>query len=517
MSSETLTWLRENYRETPAAAKPQLDRLFVAGINHIFYHGVTYSPSDAPWPGWFFYAATQLGPDNPLWPHFTAMNGYVTRVQSILQAGRPDNDVLLYWPFDELADRGSGLMNQYGVHEIAWLMETSFAEVAQRLLSAGYAFDFISDAQLAGLRVEKGQLVAPGGSYRLIVVPAVQRMAPDTLARLAELQRRGATLVFEKLPEDVPGFSRLEARRSELAKGLADPALRAAVATQGLEARLAQLAVRREAAGPAGLGFIRRAQPQGYDYFFTNLTAKGFDGWLDLGVTATGAMLLDPMTGEAGLAALKKTELGTARVYLQLDSGQSLILRTANSWRVGRDVVGWRYVRPLSAGIPLEGEWRVEFIKGGPALPGAATLRELRSWTTLEAEAERFAGTARYRLEFDAPATRAEAWTLELGDVREAAQVSLNGKPLGAAWAAPFTLRVDGLKPRGNVLEIEVSNLPANRIRDLDVRQVDWKIMKDINLVSLSYAKFDAAGWEIAPSGLLGPVRLRPLEIVRPR
>ena len=41
VSSETLTWLRENFRESPAAAKPQLDRLFVAGINHIFYHGVS--------------------------------------------------------------------------------------------------------------------------------------------------------------------------------------------------------------------------------------------------------------------------------------------------------------------------------------------------------------------------------------------------------------------------------------------------------------------------------------------
>ncbi len=67
------------------------------------------------------------------------------------------------------------------------------------------------------------------------------------------------------------------------------------------------------------------------------------------------------------------------------------------------------------------------------------------------------------------------------------------------------------------MLEIEVSNLPANRIRDLDVRKVDWKIMKDANLVSLNYAKFDASGWEIAPSGLLGPVRLVPLEIVSPR
>jgi hypothetical protein len=73
------------------------------------------------------------------------------------------------------------------------------------------------------------------------------------------------------------------------------------------------------------------------------------------------------------------------------------------------------------------------------------------------------------------------------------------------------------LLPRGNLLEIEVTNLPANRIRDLDVRQVDWKVMKEINLVDLRYKPFDASAWEVAPSGLLGPVRLVPLRIVKPR
>jgi hypothetical protein len=140
------------------------------------------------------------------------------------------------------------------------------------------------------------------------------------------------------------------------------------------------------------------------------------------------------------------------------------------------------------------------------------------SWTELEdPEAKRFAGTARYRIIFDAPRGRADAWLLDLGDVREAARVRVNGKPLGDVWALPFTLRIDApLQRRGNLLEIDVSNLPANRIRDLDLRKVDWKILKDINLVSLSYTKFDASGWDIAPSGLLGPVRLVPLKIVRP-
>ncbi len=87
-SSETLTWLRENFREPPAAAKPQLDRLFTAGINHIFYHGTAYSPPDAAWPGWFFYAASQLNPRNPLWTDLAAMNAYVAS-RAVGAAGRP--------------------------------------------------------------------------------------------------------------------------------------------------------------------------------------------------------------------------------------------------------------------------------------------------------------------------------------------------------------------------------------------------------------------------------------------
>jgi hypothetical protein len=73
------------------------------------------------------------------------------------------------------------------------------------------------------------------------------------------------------------------------------------------------------------------------------------------------------------------------------------------------------------------------------------------------------------------------------------------------------------LKPRGNVLEIDVTNLPANRIRDLDLRKVDWKIMRDANIVTLHYKPFDASQWAVAPSGLLGPVRLVPLRSLWPR
>ncbi len=64
-----------------------------------------------------------------------------------------------------------------------------------------------------------------------------------------------------------------------------------------------------------------------------------------------------------------------------------------------------------------------------------------------------------------------------------------------------------------NLLEIEVTNLSANRIRDLDTRKVDWRIFHDINFVNHNYKNFDASKWPLTPSGLLGPVRMTPMKV----
>ena len=516
VSSETLTWLRENFRESPAAAKPQLDRLFAAGINHIFYHGTVYSPADADWPGWFFYASTQLTPANPLWDDFGAMHAYVARVQSILQAGKPDNDILLYWPFDDMVDHGAGLMEQYGVHENKWLTDSATGRLAAKLLQAGYAFDFVSDAQLTQVKVSDGMFIAPGGGrYRALVVPGARRISVETLARLRELAKRGRVII-ESLPQDVPGLSRLEARRTELRGLVTSPALTLAVAGNDVVPVLVKHGVPQEPAALAGLAHIRRASAAGHDYFFANLTGQAFDGWLQLGTPGESATILDPLTGLAGAAAVKRTAKEKLSVYLQLASGESTIVRTYRAKSPRSRALPWAYTK-AAAGIPLKGEWNLEFIKGGPALPGPARMNTLSSWTMLDdPEAKRFAGTARYRLVFDAPAQRADAWELALGDVRETARVTLNGKRLATAWSLPFKVRLDALEARGNVLEIEVTNLPANRIRDLDMRKVPWKIMRDANIVTVKYRPFDAAAWEVEPAGLLGAVTLVPLAFIRP-
>ena len=109
-SSETATWLRDHWKVTLAYVKPEVDRIFLDGINHVFYHGTVFSPGDAPWPGWLFYASTQFNPGNPWWDDFASLNKYVERVQTVLQGGDPDNRVLLYWPIYDVWDDPRGLM-----------------------------------------------------------------------------------------------------------------------------------------------------------------------------------------------------------------------------------------------------------------------------------------------------------------------------------------------------------------------------------------------------------------------
>jgi hypothetical protein len=519
-SSETCTWLREHWKESLSYAKPEMDRILADGINHIFYHGTVFSPQDARWPGWLFYASTQFNPNNPLWDDFAAQNSYVARVQSILQRGKPDNDILIYWPIEDIWDNPAGLpdalMVQLGVHNVKWLTEQPAGKIARALMDRGYSFDYISDAQLQQTKADGSALVTPGARYKLIVVPATRRMPVGTLQQLGKLAQGGATVVFEKLPEDVPGYGRLEQRRAEFKAALAGVTKNVA-ANSDILAALAQQKVPREAIAESGISFIRRASTLGHDYFYTNLTAKKFEGWTRLGTTARSAALLDPLTGATGLAVLR----GENEIYLQLAPGESLIVRTAASSLRTR-TPNWAWHQAAGEATPLAGTWQITFVKGGPELPPALTATALKSWTELGGvEAKRFAGTARYRIEFDAPATKADDWRLDLGDVRETARVRLNGQDVTTAWSVPFQVKVGKfLKPGRNVLELEVSNLAANRIRDMDgandpARKVNWKIMREINFVNINYRPFDASGWAITPSGLLGPVTLTPLQAAK--
>ena len=516
-SAETATWLGEHFTVTLDQLKQAVDQLFVSGVNHVIYHGTAYSPRDAAWPGWQFYASTELNPRNAIWRDLPAMNRYVARVQSILQSGRPDNDVLLYWPIYDNWHDTTGLRMDFEVQQPGWLHQKSVGAVARVLWQRGYGFDYVSDRLLP--------TNVATSDYRAILVPPTDHMPDATFGRLLDLARAGATVVFvDQLPADVPGLGRLPERRRRLedakrrlALGEADGnGVRRSVVGTGrvlvghdVERLLDAAGVRRERmVDRAGVRFIRRKQQGGHDYFISYTGATTLDGWMPLAVPAGTVAIMDPMSERTGLALLRTRTDGQAEVYLQLEPGASLILRAFD-----RPVTGapWPYLRPVGTPLELRGNWSVTFLVGGPVLPAAFSSDTLVSWTERgDEEARRFAGTARYAIRFDAPG-EASSYLLDLGRVAESARVRLNGQELGIVFARPFRVETGPLRRTGNELEIEVTNLSANRIRDLDVRRVPWKVFADINFVGIDYKPFDAASWPLRPSGLLGPVRLEPL------
>lgn len=512
-SAETGTWLGEHFTVTLEQLKHAVDQLFVSGVNHIIYHGTAYSPAEAAWPGWLFYASTQLNPRNAIWRDLPALNAYVARVQSVLQFGRPDNDVLLYWPIYDNWHDTTGLRSSFGVHRPTWFHGKPVGATARALWQAGYGFDYVSDRLLK-------TNVSPS-DYRAIVVPLTAHMPEATLARLLDLARAGAKVIFvERLPADVPGLARLEERRRRLedVKGRLAPGGHGGhggnVLLGDSVVRLLDAAgVRRERmVDHPGVRYVRRNHEGGRDYFISHAGSRALDGWMPLAVSPAAVAIMDPMSGETGLARLRKQTDGRAEIYLRLEPGGSIILRTFDL--PVRGGAPWRYRRPLGPGVELRGPWSVSFVAGGPALPASLRTDTLVSWTELgDEEARRFAGTARYRIRFDAPG-QAGSYLLDLGRVAESARVRLNGKDLGILFARPFSLETGPLRRTGNDLEIEVTNLSANRIRDLDVRGVPWKVFEDINFVGIDYKPFDAARWPPLPSGLLGPVRLQPIELL---
>ena len=525
-SSETFTWLTEHFRTSLSQCKPDMDLMFVSGVNHMFFHGTPYSPREAEWPGWLFYASVNMSPTNSIWKDAPAFFDYIARCQSFLQMGKPDNDFLVYLPVYDMWQEAGERFLAFDIHKMQQ-RAPRFIHAIHTIYESGYDVDYISDNFIRSTGIKNGKLVTSGGSlYKALVVPAARYMPADILSHLVQLAKEGATIVFiGNYPEDVPGFGDLDKRRRHFRQAwdkLPKTASFSETATSRLQkGRIitgSDYALTLQACGVAqeemktrfGLQCIRRSNATGHHYFITSLQDKGVDGWVPLGVQANAAILYDPMTKETGTAGIRRNE-GKTEVYLQIPSGGSLILQTFTG--EAPDCPAWKYIQEQPVSIGLDHDWILNFRDSEPAIPGTFVIDRPASWTTLDhPDAQRNMGTARYSLTFRLPEIAADDWILDLGDVRESARVHINGQPAGTVWAVPFRLKVgDYLVPGVNRIDVDVTNLPANRIADYDRRKTVWRIFKEINMVDLDYQQKQYDKWEPMPSGLNSPVRLIPV------
>ena len=517
ISSETFTWLTEHFRTSLSQCKPDIDLMFVSGVNHAYFHGCTYSPKEAEWPGWKFYASIDMSPTNSIWKDAPSFFDYISRCQSFLQMGAPDNDFLLYLPIYDMWQEQDGRLLMFDIHKMSQ-RAPRFIEAVHRIYNAGYDVDYISDNFIRNAQCVDGKIVTSGGiSFKALIIPGVKLMPDDVLAKLVKLANEGATLVFlDRFPEDVPGYNALDLRRENFNQWLEK------LKSQNKERilfghdyaeTLRQTGVRPEIMKRDwGLSCIRRCNEDGYHYFISALKSEDTEGWIPLGVKAKSALFFDPMTGEQGKAALRNVN-GQTEVYMQLSSGSSIILKTFSAYDV--DVKAWKYFKTSREGISIGiDKFDFCFSTSLPEVHGTLKQVQVGTWTNYNLpEVKNTMGTGVYKTTFVINPLSAPEWMLDLGDVRESAKVIINNKSVATLWAVPFRCMIGKyLKSGINTIEIEVTNLPANRIADLDRRGKEWRVFKEINMVDRNYNKTGYANWESVPSGLLTPVRLIPME-----
>ena len=536
-SAEAATWLNEHFLSTLGDVKQILDKYFLGGVNHIFYHGTNYSPLNEPWPGWLFYAAVHFTPANPFWKDFDALNAYAASCQSFLQAGKPDNDVLLYFPFadrNNLPSRG-GLLHHYDGME--GFDKTPFNESAEQMIREGYSWDLVSDKQIQQLQFVNGKIKAPGGDYQTIVLSGVKFLPLSTLKKLMALVNAGASIVFhESLPSTVPGLSDIENSQKQFDELLSklmfnstsEPGVQNAVLGKGfvwtgkeLNNLLTRVGVKCETfLAKKKLSFIRRKITNGQYYFISNESNDWLDDWIQLDTKASQAILFDPMLKRSGIA---KTRIGTnseLELFLQLSPGESCIIQTGSSKFTGNK---FPYTESIGKFTEITGTWNIKFISGGPVLPEEGAYPGLRSWTDLPVQGgKEFSGSAEYLIEFKKPAETAEAWQMDLGRVKESATIFLNEKKVATLLGPVYSVTIPSeLLKENNSLRIIVTNGMANRIIDLDKKGIPWKRFYNINMPARLAVNrgndglFTAAQWQPQPSGLLGPVSITPLYYIK--
>lgn len=518
VSSESTTWLGDHFKVSLSQIKPQIDELFVSGINHVFFHGTTYSPKEAAFPGRLFYASTHYGPTSHFWNELPALTGYISKCQSVLQNSDPDNDILVYFPIHEVwrKQKSELLIHLFEVHKSKnWLQNSNFGNLSQRLWSNGYAFDYISDRMIAGLTVEGKTLVSGNTRYKSIVVPAIDRIPLETLTCLRNLARKGATIIFENdIPRDVPGLLDFEKGRksvSEIRNEMVNLPSNIHITANVFET-LAEAGIYAEELSRKGLEFIRKRSGDTTFYFITNLSDKFREDWLQLNANAESIEIYDPVNERRGNASLRKTKTGTA-IYLQLKSGQSCILTCTNNKSENNK---WESLQvDENNKLEIKGEWLLRPSQGGPEIPAPIVLQNLGSWTSLGGKYENFCGKAVYSTSFDVPLKQlsAKGFILDLGVVRETARVKLNGKDLGLVWCVPNLLIIPrGVLQQKNTIEIEVTNLSFNRIIKLERESVNWKNFHEINFVNIRYQPYDASDKKPEDSGLITPIYLIPFK-----
>lgn len=457
IQAEAFTELRMAWDEHPAMLKALGDKSYAWGINRLVYHVFMHNPWTDRRPGMTLDGVgLYFQRDQTWWKPGRAWVTYAQRCQALLQQGHPVTDLAVFTG-EEIPRRAI------------------LPERLERILPGinKYAFDAINpDALLRLARVHNGRIALPGGaSYAALILPGPHPLSPDTgittlamKTRLRELTKAGATIIT----------------------------------------KLDALHLAPDVIAPVGIVWTHRCTQEAEIYFISNQQDSTRIINLSLRVSGKVPELWDPLTGETRDAKEWKIEKERTILPLQLAPSGSIFVVLRRNAKATQQYSGNNWLSPETLQT-LEGPWQLSFdVKnGGPAQP--LTFPALQDWSKRPEPGIRYySGTVVYSRQFEwkTPAVKGQHIWLDLGEVANIAEVSVNGQACGVAWTPPYRVEItQALRPGQNDLRIEVFNTWANRlIGDHD--------LPEAQRITRTTAPYRLEGKPLLPAGLLGPVTI---------
>jgi len=491
VAAESLTAYRNAWSYSPETLKSTADRLMANGLNRFVIHTSVHQPVNDKIPGLGLGPFGQWFTRHESWAELAKpWTTYLSRSSYMLQQGKFVADIIYYYGEDSniTALFGGKLPN----------------------IPAGYNFDFVNaDALMNRLAVADGRITtATGMSYRVLVLdPNSRHMSLAVLRKIRDLVDAGAAVVGPK-PIDSPSLADDQAEFRSIAEEIWGPGIGKGKVYGGQTTAQALSALGvppdfeyTKPQQDTSLTFLHRALDDGDLYWVVNgndrvevleasfrVTGKAPELWhADTGIIEPASYLI----------ANRRT---IVPLRLEPDDAVFVVFRKASA------APARALPEPVEKDLAtIAGAWDVSFQadRGAPAKISVATLS---SWSdSSDPGVKYFSGTGTYTKAIQAPVdwfkTGARLW-LDLGDVKNLAEVAVNGQPLGILWKTPFSVDItSALKAGANTLEIKVTNLWVNRL-------IGDQQLGAAKKYTYTAVQFYRANSPLLPSGLLGPVRI---------
>lgn len=495
ISAESFTSGGTPFSCYPAMMKQRGDRFFTEGINNTLLHVYISQPSEEREPGMNAWFSSEFNRLNTWYPQMDLFTSYLKRVNYMLQQGLNIADVAYF--IGEDAPKMTGIVDPE--------------------LPKGYQFDYINAEVIErDLFVKDGLLTLPHGTqYRILVLPKLETMRPELLAKIKKLIEDGAVVLGPAPKRSPSGESyqtadrQVEKLAGELWSGLDGRSVKAVKRGKGellfgmtMEEALKHIGCVPDCGLPADAPVLygHRAAVDADIYFISNQKDETIELRPEFRVRSKQPELWDATTGRIRtLPAYEETAAGTV-VPLKLYPYESafVVFRRPATKAEGTGLQ-LNYPVPQTL-VRLDAPWKVSFEekRRGPASQTFACLEDISK--NENPDIRYYSGTIWYETEFKLKKKPEGELYLNLNDVGVMAKVKINGQYAGGVWTAPYRVNVTNLVRKGkNKVEIEVVTTWMNRlIGDSGLPESERKTWTPCN----SWKPTDT----LQKSGLVGPV-----------